>query len=352
MKKIISFIFLTAFLSGFSQRYANEFLYLGTDAAGMALGGNNVAGVSGGQAGFWNPAGLVRMEHNQLSLMHAAYFANMALIDFASYARKADKNSAFSFSLLRFGVDNIMNTTQLIDENGNVDYSRIRYFSAADYALFIGYARKNWFRHWDIGINAKLIYRHIGDFASGYGLGFDVGAQYQRHSWKIGLMLRDITTTYTYWTFNQNRLDEIAGTIPGYNQTAPEKSEFSYPSIQMGIAKNWKIKKNYGLSVELDARNYFYKRHALVQTSVWSMEPGLAVTGDYKNKVFLRMGLSDIYPTDYYGEKYWQMKPSAGLGIRFKYIQVDYAFTTISKSSLYSHIFSLFLDLRIFKKSS
>ena len=37
--------------------------------------------------------------------------------------------------MIRFGVDDIMNTSNLIDNEGNVDYNRIELFSTADYAF-------------------------------------------------------------------------------------------------------------------------------------------------------------------------------------------------------------------------
>jgi hypothetical protein len=42
----------------------------------------------------------------------------------------------------RFGVDDILNTTELIDSEGNIDYNRISLFSTADYGFTFSYARK------------------------------------------------------------------------------------------------------------------------------------------------------------------------------------------------------------------
>jgi hypothetical protein len=36
-----------------------------------------------------------------------------------------DDRSAWGISLIRFGVDDILNTTELIDSQGNIDYNRI-----------------------------------------------------------------------------------------------------------------------------------------------------------------------------------------------------------------------------------
>ena len=42
---------------------------------------------------------------------------------------KVNESSLSGFMMLRFGVDDIMNTANLIDNEGNVDYNRIELFS-------------------------------------------------------------------------------------------------------------------------------------------------------------------------------------------------------------------------------
>jgi hypothetical protein len=61
--------------------------------------------------------------------MHANYFANIAQYDYIGYASPIDDRSAWGISLIRFGVDDILNTTELIDSQGNIDYNRISLFS-------------------------------------------------------------------------------------------------------------------------------------------------------------------------------------------------------------------------------
>ena len=86
-------------------------------------------------SGYWNPAGLVNIKDFQGSLMHSSYFAGIANYNYVAFAMPIDKRSALGFSIIRFGVDDILNTTELIDSQGNIDFNRISLFSAADYAL-------------------------------------------------------------------------------------------------------------------------------------------------------------------------------------------------------------------------
>ena len=125
-----------------TRKYSNEFLNIGVDAG--ALGAANAVVASSGDvnSGYWNPAGLIHLEDNQASFMHSEYFASIANYDYLAFAMPLDEKSAISLSLIRFGVDDILDTTSLVDADGNIDFSRVNLFSAADYAFTFSYSRK------------------------------------------------------------------------------------------------------------------------------------------------------------------------------------------------------------------
>ncbi|MCZ2338130.1 MAG: hypothetical protein LC127_08000 [Chitinophagales bacterium] len=54
--------------------------------------------------------------------------------DYGGIAVKFNEKSAGAFTFIRSGVDDIPNTLELVDANGNVDYDRVKSFSA-DYAF-------------------------------------------------------------------------------------------------------------------------------------------------------------------------------------------------------------------------
>ena len=101
------------------RKYSNEFMSIGVDAAALGMSNAVTASTSDVNSGYWNPAGLVFLEDSQGALMHASYFANIAQYDYAAFAMPIDDRSAWGISLIRFGVDDILNTTQLIDSEGN-----------------------------------------------------------------------------------------------------------------------------------------------------------------------------------------------------------------------------------------
>ena len=148
--------FTTLLAAQTSRKYSNEFMNIGVDAAALGMSNAVVATVNDVTSGYWNPAGLVQMEESQVALMHSSYFANIANYNYVGYARPLDDRSAVGLSLIRFGVDDILDTTQLIDEQGNVNYDNINLFSAADYGLVFSYARKLPVDGLNYGVNAKI----------------------------------------------------------------------------------------------------------------------------------------------------------------------------------------------------
>src|SRR5689334_10984237 len=109
------------------RKYSNEFLNIGAGARGLSMASAQVASVSDGTAGYWNPAGLVYVKDQpQLNLMHAEYFAGIGKYDYASLAIPLkDKKRVLGLSFLRFGVDEIPNTIFLVEADGTINFSNI-----------------------------------------------------------------------------------------------------------------------------------------------------------------------------------------------------------------------------------
>lgn len=326
---------------------------IGVDAAALGMSNAVTAHTGDVNSGYWNPAGLLQVKDKQLALMHASYFANIAKYDYAAFAMPIDERSAFGISVIRFGVDDIMNTTQLIDSEGNIDYNRISLFSAADYGVTISYARSLPLDGFQYGINAKVIRRIIGDFANSWGFGFDIGIQYQtKDNWKFGLMLRDITTTYNVWNIDEEEFQTISDAIPGENQELPETNEITLPKAQLGFSKKFIIRYDYSILASANLNMQFAQTNDLVSTESISFDPAFGFEFGYIDIVYLRGGVGNfqnIREIDGSGKLSFQ--PNIGLGFKYKGIEVDYALTDIGDQSaaLYSNIFSLKVDLGIFR---
>lgn len=355
MKKTIAILLLFISLTTHGQavrKYSNEFMNIGVDAAALGMS-NAVTGYTGDvNSGYWNPAGLLKIEDSEAALMHASYFANIAQYDYAAYAKKIDDRSAWGVSLIRFGVDDILNTTQLIDSEGNIDYNRISLFSTADYGLTFSYARQMKLEGFQYGVNAKVIRRVIGDFANSWGFGFDVGLQFDRNDWHFGLMLRDITTTYNVWAIDEDKYQEIQDAVAGQNQELPESTEITLPKAQLGIAKKFEFHYDYTLLAAVNLNMQFARTNDVIASDAVSIDPAVGFEFGYTDLVFLRAGVGNFQNVQQLdGSTKVNFQPNIGLGFKYKGIQVDYALTDLGDQSaaLYSNIFSVKVDLSIFR---
>ena len=354
MNKYSFSILVCFFLSSFvwsqgdlAPKYSNEFLTLGVGADAFSMGNAVVASTEGVNASYWNPAGLIHQSTKmEASLMHSEYFAGIAKYDYASYSYKLDEDHVLGFSFIRFGVDDIPNTTQLIDNNGVINYDNVQLFTAADYAFIGSYSKRMKIKGMSVGGNAKVIYRNIGDFAHSWGFGLDAGWQYQlpKH-WKFGMMARDVTSTFNAWVFDLS--PEMQSVFQATQNELPKNGvELTLPRFIFAAAGNVNLgKKGLNLAAELDVdMTTDGKRNVLLKSNVASFDPHLGLCLNYKNLVKVRGGVSNIQQfTNFDQSTYWGVQPNLGLGVKLKNMQLDYAFTRLGdvKTSYYTHVFSL-----------
>lgn len=351
----IALFSLMSFVS-FSQestvapKYSNEFLAIGIGADALGLGNAVVANTGNVNSAYWNPAGLTQVDKwLEAGLMHSEYFAGIAKYDYLGIAHAIDDKSTMAFSAIRFGVDDIPNTTQLIDNNGNIDYDRVTTFTAADYAFLFSYARKLKIEGMSLGGSAKVIYRKVGDFASSWGFGVDAGLQYQRSGWKFGAMLRDATSTFNAWIFKLDQETQEVFINTG-NEIPENGLELTLPRLIIGSYRKFDFGESglYGAGeIDLDITTDG-KRNTLIRSGVASVDPHIGFEFGFKNYVAVRAGLSNMqYVKDFDDTRSLNLQPNLGIGLNIKNFYLDYAFTDIGDVSvaLYSHVISLRIKL-------
>lgn len=349
------FLFCINFLGAqITRKYSNEFLNIGADARAFGMGNNVVANTSDVNSVYWNPAGLTQVYDDwQGALMHAEYFQSVAKYEYAAAAIPLENQGTIGFSLYRFAVDDILNTTQLIDNQGNIDYNKISTFSTADYAGIISYAG-NFFNDpkLSIGANAKIVYRHIGKFANSFGFGLDLGLQYRTEdNFYFGAMARDITTTFNVWSINEKELHKVTVDSITLNEMPEEKTELTLPKLKLGVAKLFQINEKIGVLTEANLNFDFAQTNSLVTSNSLSMSPSLGFELDYDKTVFVRGGINNVqYDENFNGDKKITLQPNIGVGFRYKGVTVDYALTNVGNASvaLYSNIFSVKIDMSQF----
>ena len=340
------------------RKYSNEFLNIGAGARGLAMGGAQVASVSDGTAGYWNPAGLVGVKrYPTVHAMHAEYFAGIGKYDYASIAVPLNgEKRVVGLSVLRFAVDDIPNTLFLVEPDGSVNYNNIRTFSSADYAFILSYAQKlkdedN--KKLSFGGNIKIIHRKVGTFAKAWGFGLDAGIKYEVNNWKFGAVARDVTTTFNAWSFSFSEREKEVLYLT--NNDIPIKStELTAPRLIVGAAHAFELNKNFTLSGEANLDLTFDgRRNTVISSNAINVDPRIGFEAAYQNSIFLRAGISNFQQALSDGDtlnqkKVWIYQPSVGAGFKIKNVMIDYAFTNLANQSnpLYTHIFSLRVDLR------
>ncbi len=351
MKLTTLLLALAISLAANAQIYSNEFLSIGAGSRAQAMGNSAVASSTGIYSTYWNPAGLTAVDSETGLLagaMHAEQFAGVTKYDYLGLSLPiGNSGRRIAFSLIRQGTDDIPNTLNLYNPDGSIDYGNITSFSAADYAGLISYAQptKLFDGKLSVGGNLKVVRRIIGDFSTAWGVGIDLGTRYENGPLMIGVMLRDATSTYNAW--KTDLTDDEKNVLIATGNSLPDASgtEVTNPSLLPGIRYRFGIGNNIGIAPELTAWLTFDgQRNTLISSDPVSMDLNMGVEADYKDMIFLRFGADQFQRYTPLGdsEESLLVRPAIGLGVKYKRINLDYAFSNPGDGEdLYAHVFSL-----------
>jgi hypothetical protein len=313
-------------------KYAGEFMAIGVGGRASGMGSAFSAVVNDVTAGYWNPAGLGRIDYPEVSLMHEEHFGSLVNYSYAAVAVPYGPDMSFGISVIRLGIDDIPDTRNaLVDRNGNVIYDinvpsevgarvdpdRVTYFSDQDWAFYLSFAKK-YSDNFYYGANVKIIRRDIAEY-SATGIGFDVGAQYSPFErFFIGANIQDITTTFVAWNYGLN--------------------ELITPTAKLGVAYSLNfLAGTFTPAADFDVR--FENRKFASQFNIGpvSFDPHAGLEYSYNNLFSLRFGYNDV------------KQFTAGAGIRLPKLTIDYSFARFNMSKDErlddSHRISLILTL-------
>lgn len=328
-------------------KYGADFLAGGVGARALGMGGAYVAHANDVTAGYWNVAGLDALDYPQAAYMHAERFNGVVSFDYGALAFPLTEKSTVGISFFRSGVDDIANTLAAFNPDTGLPRPNpenfITYFSAADYAFFVSYARR--LRdNLAVGVTGKLIQRSIGDFADAWGYSFDIGAQYRIGRVQLGLNVQDATSMVQSWSVNGALFEDFEA---NFGEAAPQGgTELVLPVARLGAATNLPITNDIGFTVGLDLDLAFDGQQAYAfNTGDISFHPRIGGEMAYKGIVAVRGGISNVTTSERYGT---QFTPTVGAGLVLNQIAVDYGFGDFGglQSDLgYSHRVSLKLSL-------
>lgn len=312
-------------------KYGSEFLRVGGGARALSMGSSQAGLASGVSAAFWNPAGLRSVNQAEVMYMHTERFGGIVGYDYGAVAIPITNHEAvLSLSFFRQGVDNIANTLDAWDPNRGLNggpkadvEQYITRFSATDMAWLISYASKKGFKNKPMyyGGTFKFVRQKLGPFARAWGYSLDVGVQGTYGDWKWGAQWIDATTLRKIWTVDEA---QFQGFEEVFGDAQPSgTNEYVRPSLRLGIARTFHFKE-WDLSSALDLVSLFEGREAYyLNIGSWSIEPRWGFEGLYRERLALRLGLTDLYDDPLSG---WTVHPTMGLGIRLSQVQIDYGF--------------------------
>ena len=311
-------------------KYSGEFLSLGVGARALGMGGAYVAVSEDVTSGYWNPAGLAKMNYPQISLMHEEHFGNLVNYNYGAVAIPYGPDMSFGISAIRLSIDGIPDTRDaLIDRqtgeqisdptnvNWGLDYTKITEFSNTDWAFFLTFAKKQSDNfYW--GANVKFIRRDIAEYGA-TGIGFDIGAIYSPYeNLNIGANLMDVTTTLLAWDNGRNELIS--------------------PTAKMGASYQiYFLGGRFTPAVDFDVRFENRRSSANFNLGPISLDVRMGMEFSYKEVVAVRGGYNDVNQF------------TIGAGFKLPKLNIDYTFATFNESESESlpdtHRISLILTL-------
>lgn len=317
------------------SKYAGEFMAIGIGGRPLGMGGAFVSIANDVTAGYYNPAGLAKMNYPQISLMHSEQFGNFVNYDYAAVGFPFKSDMSFGLSVMRLAVSGIPDTRAALEDGRNpgvtindinfiyneyarLNYSKITEFSNQDWAFYLTFAK----RHSDNfywGANIKIIRRDIAEFGA-TGVGFDLGAYYTpMENLHLGANIQDVTTTLVAWDTGLNELISPTLKIGGAYQIDGFLGGYVMPVLDFDIRfENRRFASNFNLGpVSFD------------------MHAGLEV--NIENIVFVRGGYNDV------------KQFTVGAGVKLPKLNIDYSFARFNEAEIDrlpdSHRISLILTL-------
>lgn len=299
-------------------QYTAEFLRIPVGARAQGMGGAFVAVANDATAPFWNPAGLAnRQARWLLGAGYVQMFGNLAQHHFAGASYEFSPNSALGLSWVHLGVGDIPRYAALqgtrfdriLNPALRSDGKPKGYFSDSEDAFFLTFARAIDFdlafgdalmptripMRFALGFNMKLIQQRLDNFR-GLGQGLDAGAIFEvlgltaeetiRRRLAVGINVMDLASAAISWN-------------------TPSKQRHRFPLV---VAR--------GLAYE-ETLPWVGGRLTVSFKHQTDRQDKLAWGGEYEihDVFFLRGGID--------GENW-----SAGAGMRFSLLLLDYAFVT------------------------
>ena len=303
----------------FAGRFASDFIIIGSGVRPLGMGGAFAAVSDNGSAIYWNASGLAQIKEIEAEVMRAFLYNNLAAYDFFSFCIPLPANTTIGISFTQLSIDDIdlYEEKWLVGTNVDIRSSDVEQqltgipdgtFSSTDQLFEFAFAKKvsqilnlGWSLFdlpvdYYIGGTFKYIKRNLYK-NMGTGMGFDLSFMIKTDfalltdvDWlgaiKFAINLQDVAGTEITWDTKSKHSDEII-TNPKLGLAVVQPLEF--------------IKSEIILAYDWD--------------NMYELTRNVGLEFTYNNQLSFRSGLYD---------KHF----SAGMGIRYKRYNINYAFIT------------------------
>jgi hypothetical protein len=269
---------------------AADFLNLGAGPRAIAMAGAQVGLADDVYATYYNPAGLATLRTQEAAFSHLTYLQSISQ-EYAAYALPHPRLGTFGFSATYLNYGSIPGFDAYAQPTGSV--------GASDLALGLSYSRylyhdERYGTELSAGATGKWIQERLAQvsasaYAGDFGLLFAPGIKWGEalNGWKAGLALRNVGTSMTF-----------------------DQESFALPrtfAAGLSYTGNW---REESITIAVDGQEpNDGSRTVGVGLEIWTLQ-SFVLRGGYTTQGDLGNGLR------------------IGAGIRFKTIQVDYAFAS------------------------
>lgn len=284
MYRFLSLMILPLLLG--ATKYAGEFQELVVGGRACAMGGVGVAQYADPSVIYFNPAGSFFTNRSAL-IMHAENFSGAVKNEFGSVIiPKGDMTFGFGLQYLSVGdikLTELQDSTPPSGSNPPIPYDTV---GTKDIVFYLNASRGS-----DIlsyGANVKVFYRDLA-VITGYGGGVDLGLTLNLGYFNAGFAVRDFILSPIIWS----------------NGT----KESIVPKFSFGVGPV--------LTLEQINSVVTFGCDIVKPIDVEGFDLNFGVEWAYKNLLFGRAG---IYRGNY----------TLGMGLKYKWLSIDYAFVTHS----------------------
>ena len=250
-----------------------QFLKLGAGGRSGGMGDVGVGVVEDASSVYWNPAGLLRIKDKSISFMHVSWLDDINY-EWVGYGKRLSEKTAIGFGVQYLGYGEIVGTDITGAKTGD--------FVPSDIAVTMSLAKR--MEGMDVGLSVKYISSKIKEKAESMAMDVGIMKEIKKDKVRIGIGIENV----------------------GSGMTFIEEESPLPMAVKFGVGYN--VEKNWLLGLDVKMPNDNIANIGIGSEYRYGM---LKWRVGYNTRVQEIGGLSGL---------------SAGMGIKYKEIEMDYTY--------------------------